>query len=129
MGLRIKTMSSMALSDYLDEHEDSRRLLERVRQAIIETGLIEERETKSQVAFRRRRRTFALAWAPRQYVGERGAQLVLTVVLPERDAASRRKEVVEPHAGVFMHHLELRGVDDIDDQVKSWIKRAYDAAR
>jgi Domain of unknown function (DUF5655) len=53
---------------------------------------------------------------------------VLTVVLPERDGDPRWKEVVEPRPGVFMHHLELRVADDIDDPVKSWIKRAYDAA-
>ena len=81
-----------------------------------------------QVAFRRRR-TFALAWAPGQYLGERCAPLVLSVVLPERDADPRWKEVVEPRPGVFMHHLELRVADNIDDQAKAWIKRAYDAAQ
>jgi hypothetical protein len=55
--------------------------------------------------------------------------LVFSVVLPERDADPRWKEVVEPRPGVFMHHLELRAADDIDDQVKAWIARAYDAAQ
>jgi hypothetical protein len=121
-------MSLMTLRQYLDEHEDSRALLERLRQAIVETGPIEERESKSQVAFRRSR-TFALAWAPRQYLGERGAPLALSIVLPQRDADARWKEVVEPRPGVFMHHLELRAADDIDDQVREWITHAYDAAR
>ena len=118
----------MAFRDYLDEHDESLALFERLRRAIEEIGPVEERESKSQVAFRRRR-TFALAWAPGQYLGKRGAPLVLSVVLPERDADSRWKEVVEPRPGVFMHHLELHGVDDIDDQTEAWIKSAYDAAQ
>lgn len=118
----------MAFMDYLDEHPESRALFEQLRRAIIEIGPLEERESKSQVAFRRRR-TFALAWAPGLYLGRRGAPLVLSVVLPERDTDSRWKEVVEPRLGVFMHHLELHVVDDIDDQAKAWIKRAYDAAQ
>jgi hypothetical protein len=121
-------MSSMTFRDYLDEHHESRSLLEQLRRAIASLGPIEERESKSQVAFRRRR-TFAIAWAPAQYLGARGAPLVLSVVLPERDADPRWKEVVEPRPGVFMHHLELRVADDIDGQAKEWIKRAYDAAQ
>ncbi len=78
-------MSSMAFRDYLDEHDESLALFEQLRRAIVEIGPVDERESKSQVAFRRRR-TFALAWAPGQYLGRRGAPLVLSVVLPERDA-------------------------------------------
>lgn len=118
----------MVFRDYIDEHEDSRALLEQLRRAMAGIGPIEERESRSQVAFRHRR-TFALAWAPGQYLGERGAPLVLSVVLPERDVDPRWKEVVEPRPGVFMHHLELRVADDLDDQAQAWIKRAYDAAR
>lgn len=117
----------MVFSDYVDDHGDSRALLEQLRQAIAEAGPFEERESKSQVAFRRRR-TFALAWAPGQYLRERGAPLVLSLILPQRDTDPRWKEVVEPSPGVFMHHLELRVEGDIDDQARGWIKRAYDAA-
>lgn len=67
----------------------------------------------------RGRRTFALAWAPGQYLGDRGAPLVLSLALPVHDADSRWEEVVEPRPGVFMHHLELRAVEEIDDQVKA----------
>lgn len=88
----------MRLSDYVAEHKDSRSLLDRLQQVIEEVGSVEVRESASQIAFRRRR-TFALAWAPGQYLGERGAPLVLSVVLPERDDDPRWKEVVEPSRG------------------------------
>ena len=83
--------------------------------------------SKSQVAFRRTR-TVALAWTPGQYLGGRGAPLVLTVGFPGRDATPRWKEVVEPRRGWFVHHLELHAADDIDEQVKAWMRRAYEAA-
>ncbi len=118
----------MAFRDYLDEHHESRALFDQLQRAIIEIGPVKVRASKSQVAFRRRR-TFALAWAPGQYLGKRGAPLVLSVFLREHDNDSRWKEVVEPRPGVFTHHLELHVADDIDDQVKAWIKRAYDAAQ
>jgi hypothetical protein len=30
---------------------------------------------------------------------------------------------------MFMHHLELHAADDIDDQVRGWLARAYAAAQ
>ena len=64
------------------------------------------RATKSQVAFRRRR-AFAWAWMPGQYLHGQVAPLVLTVALPARDPSPRWKQVVEPAPGRFIHHLEL----------------------
>ena len=118
----------MTFRDYVDAHEDSRALLQQLREAILRVGPVEEHESKSQIAYRRGR-AFALVWAPGQYLGERGAPLVLSVVLPERDADPRWKEIAEPRPGAFLHHLELRVADDVDDQVTAWIARAYAAAR
>lgn len=117
----------MDLGDYLAAHEDSRELFEVLRSVILELGPVTERPSRSQVAFRNGR-TFALVWAPGQYLGERGTPLALSLVFPERDTGQRWKEVVEPHRGLFLHHLELRTTDDIDDQVRAWLSRAYAAA-
>lgn len=118
----------MDLRECLAAHDDSRELFEELRRVILHLGPVTERHSKSQVAYRGRR-TFALAWAPGQYLGERGAPLVLSVVLPERDTEPRWKEVVEPRPGVFMHHLELHATSDIDDQLKGWLAGAYAAAQ
>lgn len=121
-------MSWMDLEDYLAEHTDSRALFDELRRVILELGPLTEHSSKSQVAYRSHR-TFAIAWAPGQYLGEHGAPLVISLVLPERDTDPRWKEVVEPRRGVFMYHLELRGTDEIDDQVRAWLSRAYIAAQ
>lgn len=117
----------MDLREYVATHDDSRELLDEARSIVMGVGPVTEHWSKSQVAYRAGR-TFALAWAPGQYLGERGAPLVLSLALPERDPDARWKEVVEPRPGVFMHHLELRAVSDLDDQVKRWVDRAYAAA-
>ncbi|HSU35228.1 MAG TPA: hypothetical protein VLJ88_06180, partial [Propionibacteriaceae bacterium] len=91
---------------YLDDHPDSAVLLEHLRQTIVALGPVEEKESKSQLAFRRRR-TVAAAWAPGQYLGERGAPLALTVTFAKRDPSPRWKEIVEPKPGLYTHHLEL----------------------
>ena len=60
------------LKEYLDSHPDAADLLEHLRLAIGALGPVEEKESKSQLAFRRQRNV-ALAWAPGQYLGQRGA--------------------------------------------------------
>lgn len=88
---------------------------------------VEVRVTKSQVAFRARR-SFAYAWVPGRYVASR-VPVVLTIALPERLPSDRFKEVAHPSTSVWMHHLELRLVKDVDREVISWVRRAYHHAR
>jgi hypothetical protein len=114
--------------DHVAAHRGSRKPFEELRRVIMQLGPVSERYSKSQVAYRRRR-TFALVWAPGQYLGERGAPLVLSLRLPEGDPDPRWKEVVEPRRGVFTHHLELRDTADIDDQVEAWLSNAYAVAQ
>ncbi|MBN1661408.1 MAG: hypothetical protein JXA93_23655 [Anaerolineae bacterium] len=85
------------------------------------------RVSKSQIAFRRRR-SFAWVWRPGQYLKGEVAPLVLTLSLPQRDASPRWKEVVEPAPGKFTHHLELYDVVDVDDQVRRWLRYAWEGA-
>ena len=121
------TSSGGTFREYLDDHSDSADLLDHLRQAIVAIGPVEEKESKSQLAFRRRR-TVAAAWAPGQYLGQRGAPLALTLTFAERDPSPRWKEIVEPKPGAYTHHLELNDPNEIDEQVLAWLQRAYDAA-
>jgi hypothetical protein len=87
---------------------------------------VEVRVTRSQVAFRTRR-GFAYAWAPKQYV-KSDVPIVVSLALPERLVSDRFKSIVHPSPSVWMHHLELRLVKDVDRELISWLKRAYEAA-
>lgn len=81
----------------------------------------------SQVAFRARR-GFAYAWAPKRYV-KSDVPVVVSVALREALRSSRFKEVAHPSPSTWMHHLELRAVDDVDHELIAWIMRAYEEAR
>jgi hypothetical protein len=54
--------------------------------------------------------------------------LVLTVYLPYRDGSTRWKQVVEPAPGRFTHHLELVDPAEVDEEVTSWLRAAWEAA-
>ncbi len=105
----------------------SRDLYEALRGEIESLGDVGIRITKSQVAFGRRV-AFAWAWMPGKYVRGDVAPLVLTVDLHRRDKSSRWKEIVEPRPGRFTHHLELRSTTQLDDEVRKWLREAWDGA-
>ena len=116
--------SGMTLDEFFEGAEASRELFEALRAAVEEVGDAEVRVTKSQVAFRRRK-AFAWAWMPGKYLRGRVAPLVLSLALTRRDASLRWKEVVEPKPGRFTHHMEIYSIDQIDDEVRLWLKEAW----
>ena len=114
----------MTLDEFFAGQEEPRLIFESLRSAVDAIGQAELRVTKSQVAFRRRR-AFAWAWMPGQYLRGRHTPLVLTISLRRRDPSTRWKEIVEPAPGRFTHHLELYAPSDIDDGVRSWLQEAW----
>ncbi len=102
----------------------------RVLELLDESGALgdaEERVGRSQVAFRRRR-GFAWLWRPTQYLGERGAEVVLAIALGREDPSPRWKQVAHPSPRHWIHHLEVRGVAELDDEVAGWLREACDRA-
>jgi len=128
-------VSSSVMSDPTDDsvvafftgYEAAQPLFEALRLAIDGLGPVTLRVGQSQISFRRRI-AFAWAWTPDRYLRGNQAPLVLSVALRRRDPSPRWKEVVEPAPGRFMHHLELRDIGEIDDEVRDWLAAAYAAA-
>ena len=116
----------MTLDEFFAGHEDSRPIFEALRKAIEDLGPVEMRVTKSQVAFCRRK-AFAWAWVPDRYLHGKHAPLVLTLSFRYRDSSPRWKEVVEPAPGRFTHHLELSTTTDVDDEIRAWLRVAWEA--
>jgi hypothetical protein len=112
--------------DLFDGHPTALAVLGRVLELAEGIEGCEVRTTKSQVALRRRR-GFAYLWRPGQYLSRPGAEVVLSIVLDRRDDSPRWKEVVRP-GGHWMHHLEVRDVTQIDDEVEAWLREAADLA-
>jgi hypothetical protein len=85
------------------------------------------RLTSSQMAFRRRV-GFAWLWPPPAWLGARGAPVVLSIGARARVDSQRWKQVVEPYPGRWMHHLEVREVAELDEEVAGWLAVAYEQA-
>jgi hypothetical protein len=117
----------MSPDEFLDKQPGARPLFAAVQRAVNKVGKASIRVTKSQIAFRRRK-NFAFAWLSGQYLRGKVAPLVLTLSLPTRVPSPRWKQVVEPSPGHFTHHLELRKVGDVDDEVVAWLRIAWKAA-
>lgn len=100
-----------------------RAVFEAVRDRLTAIGPVQVRVSRSQVAFRRRR-GFAFLWLPGQYLAHPDAQVVLSIGLDHHDHSPRFKEVVHPAPGVWLHHLEIRGLTDVDDEVGAWLAEA-----
>jgi hypothetical protein len=95
----------------------------RVRSLLEAVGDVEVRVTKSQLALRRRR-GFAYLWMPGRYLKNPDAEVVLSIVLQRHEHSRRFKEVAHPSPGLWIHHLELGGLDEIDDEVEQWLREA-----
>lgn len=120
----------MRPEDLFAGYPDALAIVDRVRSLLAsDAGIaaLEIRTTRSQVAFRRGR-GFAYVWRPGQYLARPGAAAVLSIALDRSLASERFKQVVHPSRTVWMHHLELDGPDDIDDEVVGWLREAADAA-
>jgi len=102
------------------------RLYEAVAAAVAELGPHDVRVSRSQVSFRRRR-GFAYVWRPGRYVRS-DVPAVLSVALPRELSSARLKEVAHPAPRVWMHHLELDDVAQVDAEVARWLAEAYAAA-
>ena len=97
-----------------------------VAQVLGSFGDVSTRVTKSQVAFLHGH-GFAFVWRPGQYVRS-DVPAVLSIALPHETASPRFKEVVHPSPAVWMHHLELRDVSQVDDEVRGWLREAWQHA-
>jgi hypothetical protein len=113
--------------DLLDGHPVAMSVYKKVRSCLADLGPFEVRTTKSQIAFRRRR-GFAYLWLPGQYLKTPDAEVVLSIALGRHDRSARFKEVGHPATRHWMHHLELHGADEIDDEIVEWLREAAERA-
>lgn len=115
------------VEEFFAGHPDGQAVAAAVGAAVDLVGPHEVKVSRSQVAFRRRT-GFAYLWRPGRYVRS-AVPAVLSIALPREVASPRWKEVVHPSPHVWMHHLELRAPNEVDDDVRAWLADAYDAAR
>lgn len=115
--------SVLGPEDLFDGFPESLSIFQAVQQEVSVLGESSVTVTKSQVAFRRRK-SFAFLWRPGQYIAS-AVPAVLSIALPNELVSDRFKEIAHPAPNVWMHHLELEGVADIDDEVAAWLAEAF----
>ncbi|MHB8300510.1 MAG: DUF5655 domain-containing protein [Dermatophilaceae bacterium] len=108
-------------------HPDALAAFREVCAIVGRHGPFEVRISKSQAAFRRKR-GFAYLWIPGQYLRRPTAEVVLSIALGRLDGSSRFKEVAHPAPAHWIHHLEIRTLGDLDDEVAGWRCEAADRA-
>lgn len=118
---------SPSVEDVLGPSALALAVFERVREITSDVEGVAVRASKSQVAFRRRR-GFAWLWVPGRYLRNPGADVVLSFALGRHDPSPRFKEVAHPAPAHWIHHLEIRAVDELDDEVEGWLREAADRA-
>jgi hypothetical protein len=62
------------------------------------------------------------------YLAKPRAEVVLSIPLDREIASPRWKEIAHPAPNVWQHHLEITDVADVDDEVRGWLREAYDHA-
>lgn len=112
---------------FFSPYPASRQLFDTLLEAAKTLGPVEVEMMKSQVVFRRKK-AFARVWIPEQYLHRKAAPLVLTLSFSTRNPSLRWKEIVEPYPGRFTHHLELYQASDIDSEVISWLRQAWEVS-
>jgi Domain of unknown function (DUF5655) len=106
-------------------HPFALAVVERIQDIVASIGEATIRTTKSQVAFRRRR-GFAYLWPP--VIGNPGVEVVLSIALGRHDPSPRFKQVAHPAPRIWMHHMEIRDLAQLDDEVKTWLAEAFENA-
>ena len=117
----------MTPDEFLAESPLGHAVFSTVAAMLSEHDDVTVKTTKSQIAFQRRR-GFAYIWLPGMYLARPNAEVVLSIALRRRIASRRFKEIAHPSPGVWQHHLEVRGVDDLDAEVRDWLATAYESA-
>lgn len=117
----------MEPEDLFAGHPFGVSVCEMVSSILEDIGDVEVRTTKSQVAFRRKR-GFAYLWPPGKYLAKPDAEVVLSIALGRHDDSERWKEVVHPASKHWMHHLEVRRLEDLDEEVVRWLREAAERA-
>ena len=120
-------MTEQPPEEFFAGHPDAMAVYLHVLSLTGELGPVEVRVSRSQVAFRRRT-GFAYLWLPGRWLSHPSAEVVLSIALARPDGSARFKQVAHPAPKVWMHHLEVHSVADLDAEVARWLREAYERA-
>ena len=85
---------------------------------------------KTQISFYNRHLFAAVSFTPVRRAKDRPDPfLTITFGLPYRKDSDRVDAAVEPYPNRWTHHVMIGSVEEIDEELLSWIEEAYDFAK
>jgi hypothetical protein len=114
----------MDVEEFFAEYPVSRDIFAKLWEAASALGPIDSRVSKTQVALVRSK-PFAWVWIPEMHLRRQSAPLVLSFSFRESRSWSRWKEIYQAAPHRFTHHLELWSPEEVDMDVRAWLREAW----
>ena len=111
---------------FFDSKQDALPLYESFREAVLEKVPDTRIEVKkTQISFFNRHMYVAVSFAPVRRVKNRPDPfLTITFGMPYRKESARIDVAVEPYPNRWTHHVMIGSVEEIDQELLSWIEEA-----
>lgn len=120
------------INTLLEENPAMRALYEAVFEYLKSLGPVEALPHKTQISFGGKdfKTNFAFVWAP-EMINNRFPEnsIMLTIDLPRHETSPLVHESVDLRPGRWAHHILLEKADDLDDEVKGWLRESFEFGR
>lgn len=125
----MKEPGNHTVEGFFEGRPEAFRCFEAIRKEIEAIGPVKLEVMKTQVSFASKRK-FAWVWLPQMWIRKRPqTSITLTFCLDREVRHPKIVEAVEPGPGKWTHHVLIDGIEDLDDEVRLWLKEAYDFGR
>lgn len=124
---QVHSCNRQTIDEFFGDDHHSRTLFDHVEKFLQTLGPIDVAATKTQIAFRSRIR-FAYLWFINRVRRTKTPELILTFDLRRREGSPRIRTRVNPRSDLWTHHLPLHQPSDLDEQVRTWLREAHQAA-
>jgi hypothetical protein len=125
----MKKPGDRAVEGFFTGRTVSMALFHIVRLYIESLGPVRMEAMKSQISFGTRTK-FAWVWLPPPWAKNRPENsIVLTFGLRRHVEHKRIVQAVEPRPGRWTHHVIIDKEADLDEDVRAWLREAYDLSQ
>ncbi len=126
--MKVQSDSTVSADElfFFDSKQDALPLYESFREAVLEKVPDTRIEVKkTQISFFNRHMYAAVSFAPVRRVKNRPDPfLTITFGMPYRKESARIDVAVEPYPNRWTHHVMIGSVEEIDQELLSWIEEA-----
>ena len=122
----MKEPGNRTVEGFFEGRPEALMYFEALREEIEALGPVKLEVMKTQVSFAAERK-FAWVWLPQMWTRKRPeTSITLTFCLDREVRHPKIVEAVEPSPGKWTHHILINRIEDLDDEVRDWLREAYD---